>query len=354
MRRGKALTDFEKGRISALVDLKFSENEISELTDRTRNGVKHFIKKYKNNENFKKIETRGRKKTLNFEEKLKIKNYVEKNNFMTLKKIKTNLNLNISTSTIRRILNEFGYHQFRAVKKPLLSEKNRIDRLNWAKEHQNWSYKEWENILWSDETPVHFFNTRNYWVWRKEGERLDPKNVKKTVKHGGGKIMIWGCFHGKTMGKLIRIEGIMTSKSYVEDICDEYLFYYLQNNKNLTFQSDNDPKHRSKETKEAFQLEQVKEMIWPAQSPDLNPIENCWKVMKDELYDNYPNAKNADELFEFCEKIWKNMDKKYLKKLIMSMPNRCKEVIESNGNYTSYVIFFFFVPILYKILSDEK
>ncbi len=61
-------------------------------------------------------------------------------------------------------------------------------------------------VLWSDETKIELFgiNTTRR-VWRRRN--ADPKNTIPTVKHGGGNIMIWGCFSAKGTGQLHRIKG---------------------------------------------------------------------------------------------------------------------------------------------------
>ena len=69
-------------------------------------------------------------------------------------------------------------------------------------------------ILWSDETKIELFglNAKRH-VWRKPG-------TIPTVKHGGGSIMLWGCFSAAGTGRLVRIEGKMNGTKYGEILED--------------------------------------------------------------------------------------------------------------------------------------
>ncbi len=73
-------------------------------------------------------------------------------------------------------------------------------------------------VLWSvvtDETKIQLFginSTRR--VWRRRNAAHDPKNTIPTVKHGGGNIMLWGCFYAKETVQLHRIKGMMDGTMY--------------------------------------------------------------------------------------------------------------------------------------------
>ena len=91
-------------------------------------------------------------------------------------------------------------------------------------------------ILWSDETKVELFglNSKRH-VWRKPG-------IIPTVKHGGGSIMLWGCFSAAGTGRLVRIEGKLNRAKYRE-ILDENLLRSTQGlrlGRRFTFQQYND------------------------------------------------------------------------------------------------------------------
>jgi hypothetical protein len=82
------------------------------------------------------------------------------------------------------------------------------------------------------------------------GVNPKPLITIPTVKHGGGSIMLWGCFSSAGTGKLVIIEGRMDSAKYRE-ILEGHLFQPsrdLRLGRRFTFQQDNDPKHTAKAT----------------------------------------------------------------------------------------------------------
>ncbi len=87
--------------------------------------------------------------------------------------------------------------------------------LDFAKTHYKSPKSIWENVLWSDENKVELFgyNSKRY-VWHKNNTAHHQRNTIPTVKHGGGSIMLWGCFSSAGTGALVKVEGIMNSSIY--------------------------------------------------------------------------------------------------------------------------------------------
>ena len=100
------------------------------------------------------------------------------------------------------------------------------------------------------------------------------------------------------------------------------------------YQQDNDPKHTAGINQRYLRNKGVIVMDWPAQSPDLNPIENLWNELDRRLKNRMCNSE--DELFQVLKDGWDSLPAEYLESLVDSMPRRCNAVIQARGNGTKY------------------
>ena len=100
------------------------------------------------------------------------------------------------------------------------------------------------------------------------------------------------------------------------------------------FQQDNDPKHTSRVAKEFLKENFPEVMDWPSNSPDLNPIENLWGIVKHHVEKRMPS--NISELEQYMVEEWENIPNEFLTNLISSMRDRCQQVIDNNGERINY------------------
>ena len=85
-------------------------------------------------------------------------------------------------------------------------------------------------------------------------------------------------------------------------------------------------------------------MDWPLYSSDLNLIEHLWFLLKEKVYEVYPDIEQVsglkenkqEELWKALFEAWQLIDNEILRMLIKSMPRRIAAVIKSEGWYTKY------------------
>lgn len=244
-----------------------------------------------------------------------------------------------SARTVRSRLADYGLNGCVARKKPLLTSEQKKTRLAFAKRYQHWTEKEWERVLWTDESPFSIFGEcGKTYVRRRPGEEYNDDCLQPTVKYGGGKIQVWGCFTADGVGDLHWIKENMDSKIY-KHILIHHMRPSLQRLggvENLYFQQDNDPKHTAKDVQAYLKSHYVCLEGWPPQSPDLNPIENLWWELNQKLVQVKPQPSNKDMLFDLLKQEWSKLHGDTLKALVHSMPHRLEAVIKAKGGQTKY------------------
>ena len=257
-------------------------------------------------------------------------------NAVQVTKTLTNIiNQPLSPSTVCPKLKKAGLKAVVKTKRPLLSAKHRKARLDFAHAHKDWTLDDWKRVVWSDETKINRLGSDGRkWAWKKPGEGLSDRLVEGTAKFGGGSIMIWGCMTWEGVGYATKIDGRMDSDLYLQILKDELLNsleHYGLNPPDIIFQQDNDPKHTSKKVKKWLGEQEFRTMVWPAQSPDLNPIEHLWGYLKRRLAEHENPPSGIHELWERVQVDWEEIAASECQTLIESMPRRVEAVLKAKG-----------------------
>lgn len=341
MAKTKQISLEKRAQIEILRKEGFSERKIAEKVGVSNKGVHYALHRQQETGSNVDRPRSGRKKVTTDAEDKHLRITSKRNRRLTAPDLKADLNAKrevaVSLTTVKRRLQAAGLHGRVAARKPLLRPINKKKRLQWARVHQYGTVKEWENVLWSDESKFELFaGNRRVYVRRMTGERGNEQCIVPTVKHGGGSVMVWGCFGGERTGDLVRVNGIMEKEHYHSILSRHAIPSGLRViGKKFEFQQDNDPKHASKLCQNYLQSKEkqkiLKIMTWPPQSPDLSPIELAWDELDREVRRKRPTSEN--ELFECLKASWENIPGSYFKKLLERMPRLCAAVIKAKGGY---------------------
>lgn len=194
---------------------------------------------------------------------------------------------------------------------------------------------DWSRLVFTDESC--FIFNRGSWVWRRHGEISDEiLHIKPKFPM---KVMVFAGISHEFKSSLVAVEpGSIDAIAYVDDFVDGSGIIPNMNGrygmKQWTYMQDGASVHRAESTM-AYLTTMVNVLDgWPAGSPDLNPIENLWDVLKMRVEKEKPLTREG--FIDVIMAAWDNLAMDLVNKLVASMPRRIRKLCEKQGGRLDY------------------
>lgn len=252
-------------------------------------------------------------------------------------------NTGVTGTAIRTALERENLARRIARRKFLLTDAHRAKRVEWAQSVKDWTIEDWRRVYWTDESSINVECPHRDYVTRSPDETFHKECIGITFRHPLS-CMIWGGISGYGTGSLViwdgkpetkggwgKINSISYCKHIVSVIADD-----LAAHPDLRLMEDNAPCHKSKYTNAEFEARNIVRMAWPANSPDLNPIEHIWYYIKKRVW--YRHPRTLKDLQEAIREEWASIPQEYILELVDSMKERVEAILlpEVQGGHTKW------------------
>jgi transposase len=336
MGKAKQITPRKRAIVAQYFKDDLKQSEICKRLCMNKATVSLLIKKLRTTGSITAGKSTGRKRVTSARDDHRIRRSASTHpNFSSLQ-IKVDADVAASSRTVRRRLyKDFGLRARRPAKKPFLTKIQRKKRLAFCRKYLNWTPDQWSRVMFSDEAAFAQFGVNTSFVYRPRGQRYNPKFTCPTMKHSP-KTLVWGCFSAAGRGALYFVDQkkMVNADEYLK-ILDSKLILSMQLHSSEVFQHDSAPAHAAKKVKQWLAANGVQVLDWPGNSPDLNPIENLWMILKRKVRLQQPQ--NLQDLIHCIKRSWcMEISTDVCKRLATSMPQRLKTVINNKGFASKY------------------
>ncbi|GFV00688.1 transposable element Tc3 transposase [Trichonephila clavipes] len=198
---------------------------------------------------------------------------------------------------------------------------------------------DWACVLFSDESRFSLSSDcRRQLIWRESGTAYRPENIQEKDRYPTCSIMVWAgiMINGRTRLHVVA-NGTMTGQRYTDEVLLPHvrLLRGAVGDK-FVFMDDNATCHRTLAVQDCLDSEGIQRLVWPARSPDLNPIENVWDALGRQVAGrNYPPT-NKNTLIRALTEEWDKLPQQLLDNVVQSMVRRVECCITLHGGHIPY------------------
>ena len=160
--------------------------------------------------------------------------------------------------------------------------------------------------------------------------------ISERGRFGGGSVLVWGGIMGGNKTRLIVINGNINAQTYINDVLAvEALPFILFHGPNVSYMHDNARPHSAAITRQFLATNNINVLDWPANSPDLNPIEQVWDELGRRVRRNHA-IHTVNDLAAALQAEWAKLPATFIQLDVESMPRRITTCIEQNGGHMRY------------------
>ena len=303
-----------------------SASETGSEVDLSGRQVRAVCRAYRQNGRVWRKQGSGRPQVLTARRKQTLFKVVMYHPTQPLADILSQYNIACSIRTAQRYLKSRGFSYKKTQKRPYLTYINKEARFKWAQAYRTYDFS---TVVLVDETVMRVGDPTYGW------SRIGAPIYRDRVNYPPS-LNVWGAITTTGKVSMAFYRHTLNQERY-QQLLEEHLYPAadkIWGSGVWVMLQDNAPPHRAISTQRAV-LRRAGDIIdWPSASPDVNPIENLWSVLKNRVYERDPRT--TMDLENFVEQEWEALDNEQVANLALNMPQRVNKILDLGGSYIGH------------------